>query len=130
MSLRITGRQRELLYQHVADRLTGIDAVWRVVEAKDWEEAQRYGREYADYLLLLVNGLGWEDRCSEPVTLTAPSDALERVLKTIKMDVSVEDREERELRLQVAAAQLERQDSLDTCDELMAELQRLSFGNF
>lgn len=122
MGFEITGRQRDLLYEFVIDRLTGIDAVWLAVEAKEWEDAQCYGREFADLLLLLVEGLGWGAERSKPVTLAAPPDVLQRTLEAIRSDAVCESEEQRDLRLLVAETQLERQEALETCDELLAKL--------
>lgn len=122
MNFQIEGRHRELLYEFVTDRLTGIDAVWRTVEGKKWEEAQGCSREFADFLLLLVEGLGWGEDCSEPVTLAVAPDVLQRTLEAVRKDAACESEEQRELRLLVAEAQVERQETLEACDSLLAKL--------
>jgi hypothetical protein len=122
MSIEITGRQRELLYEFLTDRLTGIDSVWRFVADKDWEEAKRCGREYADFLLLLGEGLGWEPEWTGPATLMVSPIVLGRALKALKLDASVEDCELQELRLLVAKAELKREETINACDELQARM--------
>ncbi len=122
MSIQITGRQRELLYEFVTDRLTGVDSVWRHVADKNWGAATRCNREYADFLLLLAEGLGWEPECRESTALTVPPSVLGRALKALKLDVSVEDFEQRELRLLVAHTEVRREETITTCEELLAGL--------
>lgn len=123
MSIEITGRQRELLYEFITDRLTGIDSVWRLLGEKDWEKANRCSREFADFLLLLCEGLGWEPECSEPATLSVPPSVLGRALEALKLDALVEDCELQELRLMVAKAELKREETINACDELRARLK-------
>lgn len=122
MSIEITGRQRELLYEFITDRLTGIDSVWRLVADKKWDEAERCRREYADFLLLLVEGLGWEPACGEPATLGVSPDVLTRALEALKLDALAEPDEQRELRLLVAQTEVRREETVDACDELQARM--------
>ncbi len=122
MSIEITSRQRELLYEFVTDRLTGIDSVWRLFADKNWNEAKRSGREYADFLLLLDEGLGWEPDCGKPVTLSAPPSVLGRALEALKLDALANDGEQRELRLLVAQTEVKREETIKACDELRARV--------
>lgn len=123
MSIEITDRQRELLYEFVTDRLTGIDSVWRLYGDKDWEKAKHCGRKYADFLLLLDEGLGWEPERSGSATLSVPPSVLGRVLEALKLDVSVEDGELHELRLLAARAELKREETVNACDELKERIE-------
>lgn len=121
MNLAIAGRQRDLLYDIVQDRLTGIDQVWWSVQGAEWERAQRLGREYSDLLRLVVDGLGWGRNRCEGVELTSPPDVIRRALEAIRREAAFESQEDLELRLRVAEAQIDRRDTLDTCEELLAK---------
>ncbi|MGN6586694.1 MAG: hypothetical protein ACTHKT_04365 [Solirubrobacterales bacterium] len=123
--LTLSGRQRDLLYLVAIQRLTGIDQVWSAIEDQRWEEAQRLGREFADLLQLLVAGLGWGDataEIAEAVRVEGSPDSLRRALETIRTEASVETEEQRDLRLRVAETEIDRRDTLEACDELLARL--------
>ena len=82
MAPEITGEQRDALYEEIVTRLSGIDAVFRVVINGEFEAAQRLARDFADDLQLLVADLGWGERTDRPaIELTSPPDVLRRVLK-------------------------------------------------
>src|SRR6478752_5326363 len=112
MSITLSGRQRDLLYDVVADRLTGIDDVWRAADEGEWERAQRLGREFSDLLRLVVDDLGWGRGREEAVDLTSPPDVLQRAIEAVRREAVVEDSEQREQRLAVAETQLERAETL------------------
>jgi hypothetical protein len=122
MGIAINGRQRELWYGVVLDRLTGIDEVWLTIAAGEWEKAQRLCREYSDLLRLLVDGLGWEKGRHETVLLTCPPDVLLGAVEAIRRAAAVETEEERERRLDVAEVQVDRRDTLIACDEVLQKL--------
>ena len=122
MNLAITARQRDLLYDVVQDRLTGIDQVWRSVEGSEWDHAQRLAREYSNLLRLVADGLGWGRNRHEGVELTCPADVIQAALEAIRREAAFESQEQLELRLQAAEAQIDRQDALDACDELLGKL--------
>ena len=122
MSITITGRQREMLYAVLVDRLPGIDDVWLAVQSKDWDKAQQLGREFSDLLRLLVDDLGWGEGREEPVELTTPPDVLQRAIQVLKRDALVEDHEQRQNRLKVAEVEIEREDTVEACDEILEEL--------
>jgi len=122
MSITLSGRQRDLLYDVVADRLTGIDDVWRAADEGEWERAQRLGREFSDLLRLVVDDLGWGRGREEAVDLTSPPDVLQRAIEAVRREAVVEDSEQREQRLAVAETQLERAETLEACDAVLAQL--------
>lgn len=122
MSIEITGRQRELLYEFITDRLTGIDSVWRLFGEKEWEKARRCGREYADFLLLLDEGLGWEPERDGPAELLVSPAVLDRALEALKVAALVDDEEQQELRLLVARTEVRREETIKACDELQARM--------
>lgn len=122
MSIAITGRQRELFYGVIVSRLTGIDSVWWAVEAEEWEKAQHLGREFSDLLRLVVDDLGWGEEREEAIEFTAPPDVLQRGIEVVKREALVEDNEQRQKRLEVAEMQIEREDTVEACDQILAQL--------
>lgn len=122
MSITITGRQREMLYAVLVDRLPGIDDVWLAVQSKEWSKAQQLGREFSDLLRLLVDDLGWGEGREEPVELTTPPDVLQRAIQILKRDALVEDHEQRQNRLKVAEVEIEREDTVEACDGILEQL--------
>jgi hypothetical protein len=84
MSLTITAAQRDALYDQILDRLSGIGDIEVAIEAKNYDSAERIGREYSDDLRLLLDDLGIGDGDGEPVELTAPPELLRRVLPRLR----------------------------------------------
>ncbi|HET9675975.1 MAG TPA: hypothetical protein VFP21_00555 [Solirubrobacterales bacterium] len=123
MKLLITGRQRDLLYDVVQDRLTGIDRVWWSVQNGEWDDAHRLAREYSNLLRLVVDGLGWGRNHQEAVELRSPPDVLQGALEAIRREVALENPEQMRLRLRAAEAQVDRQHALDACEELLTKLR-------
>jgi len=104
MTLTITAQQRDALYDHIFDRLSGIGDVWTAVSKKDYEAADRLAREFSDRLQLVYSDLGWGEGTGEPVELTAPPDVLRRLFTRLRdltgshaASVEREQREAREL---------------------------------
>lgn len=58
----INPEQRDALYASIIVRLTGINDVYLAVEEGEFEVADRLSSEFADYLRLLHDDLGWGDR--------------------------------------------------------------------
>jgi hypothetical protein len=77
MSAMITLGQRDTLYDQILDRRSGIELA---IRSEDFDNAERFGREYCDDLRLLLDDLGLGDSNGEPVELTAPPEVLRRVL--------------------------------------------------
>jgi hypothetical protein len=84
MSIDISRREREALYEQAVIRLSGIDDVFHAVEREDWEAAERLGREYSDLLRLLCDDLGWGEASEESFTLTTPPETLARALGRLR----------------------------------------------
>lgn len=86
MSITITAGERNALYGEIVVRLSGIDALYRAIQAEDFEQAERFGREYCDYLLVLLDDLGWgEVPPAHPgdFELSTAPDVLHRVLERL-----------------------------------------------
>jgi hypothetical protein len=118
----ISPHQRDLFYEVVVNRITAIDEVWLAIEKRDWAKAQSLGREFADILRFLTEDVGWGDRGSSSIELVNPPDALLRVMQVIAREAAVEDEEERDKRLELAQADLDREEALRICAEIIAKL--------
>jgi hypothetical protein len=122
MSISITGRQRDLLYEIAIDRLTGIDDVWDAVEDHRWEDAQRLSEEFGCLLRFLTTDLGWGRGRNEPVELKTPRDALKAAMEVISREAAGGSDEEQNMRLQLAVGGADRQEILAACSEVLAAL--------
>lgn len=122
MSIAITGRQRDLLYATITDRLTGIEDVWHAVEDQRWEDAQRLSEEFGCLLRFLTTDLGWGRGRDEAVELKTPPDVLKAAIEVISREAAAVSGEERDIRLQLAQAEVDRQDILAACREVLAAL--------
>lgn len=81
----ITSEQRNALYEEIYVRLSGIDAVFRAAEQKDFEGAQSLGREFSEVLQMVLDDLGWgESTHVQDVVLTTSPDVLRRVLDRLR----------------------------------------------
>jgi hypothetical protein len=118
----ITPAQRDALYEQVLDRLTGISDVQLAVETGDLEAADRLSLEFADYLRLLHDDLGWEEEANGAVELRSPPDVLRRSLGRLQERAEIEDREEEEERAEARRLQARNRMVRETCSRLLAEL--------
>jgi hypothetical protein len=80
----ITAAQRDALYDQILDRLSGIGDIEVAIQAENYDDAERIGREYSDDLRLLLDDLGIGDGNGDPVELTAPPEVLRRVLPRLR----------------------------------------------
>jgi hypothetical protein len=72
----ISHAQRDAIYQMVITHLTGIGDGWLGVHRRDFADAKRLGRKFAEDLQLLED-LGWSETIDrETVTLTMPPASL------------------------------------------------------
>jgi hypothetical protein len=84
MSIAITAAQRDALYDQLLDRLSGIGDIEVAIEAENYDDAERIGREYSDDLRLLLDDLGIGEGDGEPVELTTPPEVLRRILPRLR----------------------------------------------
>ena len=81
MTVTITAKVRDALYGEVVVRLTGIDAIYRVLQGGDYEKAQQLALEYSDLLIFVSTDLGWgESSHVHPIELTTPLEVLRRAV--------------------------------------------------
>lgn len=122
MGITISGEERDTLYQQILIRLTGIDAVYGAVEEKDWETAQRLGKEFSDLLRFVCDDLGWGEQEPRPVSLTAPPDVLRRAAGLLR-DTAAFEREHYERKRDEAAEDAARTQQLqETCERILSEV--------
>jgi hypothetical protein len=84
VSLAITAAQRDALYDQILDRLSGIGDIEVAIRVKDYDAAERIGREYSDDLRLLLEDLGIGDGDGELVELSTPPQVLRRILPRLR----------------------------------------------
>jgi hypothetical protein len=86
MSLTITHKQRDAIYEAVMNHLSGIADVWMLLEQRDFANAKRLGRLFAEDLRLLED-LGWSDHVEhETVELTLAPEELTPTLTRLHED--------------------------------------------
>jgi hypothetical protein len=123
MSITITAEQRNLLYDEMLERLSGIDDVRLAIERDDCEAAQRLGLIFSDDLRLVTEDLGWgEDAPSETIELGAPADVLRRSLGRLRERVEALDASEERERSELRKNQERNQLVVETCRQLLAYL--------
>jgi hypothetical protein len=118
----ITTEQRDVLYEEILVRITGIGDVLMAIEREDFDKAQHLADEFADYLRLLTDDLGWGDVPAGSVELNSPPGVIRRAMERLIRRAEYEDREVEEER--VALQQRAERNKLMrlTCDQLLAEV--------
>jgi hypothetical protein len=88
MAVTITRAQRDAIYELVVTRLIAIGDVWLSIKRREFADAKKMGREYAEDLRLLED-LGWADTIDrETVALTQPPAELTRTLARLHKNAS------------------------------------------
>jgi hypothetical protein len=88
MPVTISRAHRDAIYELVINHLTGIGDVWLGVHRRDFADAKRLGRKFAEDLRLLED-LGWSETIDhETVTLTMPPGELTRTLARLHKDAA------------------------------------------
>jgi hypothetical protein len=122
VSVRISAAERDALYDQIYVRLSGIDHLWLVVQREDWETAERLAREYIDELRLVLDDLGWGETSNETLELTTPPEVLRRVLGQIQRRAEGQARAEEEEWVESRLREEQRQQVMDACRRVLAEL--------
>ena len=123
MTIRLSVAHRDALYEHILNRLSGINDLWKAVEARDYERATRFGWEYSDFLRLILDDLDWGDGPGRSVELSAPPDVLGRVFSVLRdLAVGLQASEAADL------AQLREHEErnnlvIEACDSVLADLR-------
>jgi hypothetical protein len=118
----ITTAQRNVLYDDILIRITAIGDVLTVIERGEFDKAQKLADEFADYLRLLADDLGWGRLPAANIELKSPSEVLRRSLERLRRIAEIEDKEESEERAEVQAREARNVLMRETCDQLLAEL--------
>lgn len=124
--LRVTEKERDALYQGTLDHLSGLGDLAMVIEAGDYEEASRLGRDFCDDLRFVLDDLGWGEGPGETVELTTPPDVLSRLLPRLESQAREAERQEEEERATAIRQQAENQSLREACRRLLEELGECS----
>ena len=88
MPVTITRVQRDAIYELVITRLTAIGDVWLSITHREFADAKKMGREFAEDLRLLEDS-GWSETIDrETASLTQPPEELTRTLARLHKDAS------------------------------------------
>lgn len=121
----ISAAERDLLYDRILIHLSGIESVWLAAHHRDYDAAERLGRQYSDELLIILDDLGWgETRRDEPVVLTSSPDLIRRVIESLREVVEAEDADERKGREAMRKAQVENQEVRAMCEVVLGRLDQ------
>jgi hypothetical protein len=118
--------QRDGLYELVRNHLGAIGDVWIALEEnEDFATAERLGIEFGEDFRLLAD-IGWQSRGDrEAFELTMPTHDLMEALKRLHGEaerVLLESRTERESKEADAETDARFQLGLDTCEEVLVDL--------
>jgi DNA-binding transcriptional ArsR family regulator len=119
----ITAEQRDALYEEIAVRFQAIDDIWLAICAENYDAAQRLGREYADDLRLITDGLGWGEGSGEAVELSAPADVLRRALRRLRAAALGVDAFQEQERAEVREVEERNRLVVEACDGVLASLE-------
>jgi hypothetical protein len=88
MPVTINRVQRDAMYELVITRLTAIGDVWLSIKRREFGDAKKMGREFAEDLRLLED-LGWGETIdSDTVSLTQPPEELTSALGRLHTEAS------------------------------------------
>jgi hypothetical protein len=118
----ITAEQRDVLYQHILVRLTGLNDINLAIDKGDFQAANRLCDEFADYLRLLHDDLGWGETTQGGVEIKAPAEVVRRALLQVKGRAEDEDRLEADESAELEAGRRRSRLVRETCSRVLAEL--------
>jgi hypothetical protein len=88
MPVTITRVQRDAIYELVITHLTAIGDVWLSIKRREFADAKKMGREFAEDLRLLED-LGWTETIDDDaVALTQPREELTRAVARLHRDAA------------------------------------------
>jgi hypothetical protein len=122
VSVRLAAAERDALYEQILARLSGIDEVWVAAEAGDYARADQVGREFSDYLRLVLDDLGWGEGGGETLELVTPPDVLRRVCTRMQARAEEQREIEEAERAESQAREERTQRLLETCRRVLGEL--------
>lgn len=122
-AITITAEQRDALYEQLMIRLSGIDDVYISYRQGDFEATERFGREFADNLLLVLDDLKLGDGTGEDVELRTPPDVLRRVMRRVVKAAEAEAETEAEARAEAETYRKQNRLVQETCRSVLARLE-------
>jgi hypothetical protein len=122
MSLTITARQRDALYDQILDRLSGIGDVWLAARARNYDVAERLSQSYCDDLRLLTDDLGWGKGHRGTFELSTPPDVLRRWLSRLCETAESYEASQREEWAEAREAEHRNRLIVETCRQMLAAL--------
>lgn len=120
----ISRDERDALFNRIALRLNGIDAVRIATEDEDWERAAALGQEFSDLLALVCVDLGWGRGAGEEFKLRTPPEVLGRAIQAMEREASVDYGIHHEDLLMAREAVDEAKTLLRTCQRITAALSK------
>lgn len=118
----ISRAERDALFDRIALRLNGIDAVRIATEDEDWEKAAALGQEFSDLLALVYIDLGWGPGAGAEFRLSTPPEILGRAVQAVEREAQADHQiYEQDLLMatrEVAGAQV----LLNACQRIKAAL--------
>jgi hypothetical protein len=123
VSVRITGDERDALFEQIYARLSGIDEVWMAAAAEDWSLADEVAREFCDYLRLIVDDLGWGEGSGEVLELRTAPDVLRRVFTRLQKKASGLRAREEEERTEAKLREERTEQVLEACRRVLEGLE-------
>lgn len=123
MSIQLSPKHRDALFQRVLLDFSTFEDLQRFIEAGDLEQSYKIGRRLADgFRLLADGGLGWEQRTAEPTTLTLPSLELRRIMTRMHDEALAEWEGKRPEREDTEREWAEVIDARDACSAVLERL--------
>jgi hypothetical protein len=121
MALTITKEQRDVIYDHILSRISGIGDIWLAVGAKNYEDAQRLGREYGDDLRLM-DDLGWGEGAYGSIELTTAPDVLRRALSRVHDSATSHTASKEDELLELREMEESNRVAVEVCRAVLADL--------
>jgi hypothetical protein len=118
----ITAEQRDAVYQHILVRLTGLNDINLAIDRGDFQAANRLCNEFADYLRLLHDDLGWGETAQGAIELRAPTEVVRRALLQVRGRAEDEDRLEADESAELETSRRRNRLVRETCSKVLAEL--------
>lgn len=116
----ITSDQRAVLYDEILVCLTGIGDLLITIGRNEFDKAQKHADEFADYLRVLADDLGWGKQEGGSIELQSPSDVLRRVMERLKCRAGADDQEISEQQAVIRERRERTALLMNTCDHLLA----------
>lgn len=126
MTITITRNERNALYGEIVVRLGDIDGLYLAIQAEDYERAEQLAREFSDYMLFVLNDLGWGELSPAPgrvFELTTDPQVVHRVMERLHIAAGSQ-RETDKSRTRAARADEEYSEFvMTTCSEVLGQLE-------